>query len=99
MNYKNLFVGLQKITHPETILTTITFPVGAALKKIDSSNFECAELSAVNACLSGATPIIFPDGRVMACIGPVIELNNNHPLLLGNLNSESFEEIIESAGR
>jgi hypothetical protein len=42
-------------------------------------------------------PIIFPNGNVIACIGPPITLPETNPLFLGNLNKESLADIFERA--
>jgi hypothetical protein len=40
-------------------------------------------------------PVIFPNGNVVACIGPPIILPEFNPLFLGNLNKENIEQIFE----
>jgi hypothetical protein len=51
------------------------------------------------ACDAAATPVIFPDGRVMACVGPLIDLPAAHPLVFGNLRERPAEEIFDEAER
>ena len=51
----------------------------------------------MTSCGAGSSPIIFPDGRVIACIGPIIDLTDPHPLVLGNLRHNSLEDILEGA--
>ena len=41
--------------------------------------------------------MVFPDGRVIACIGPIIDLKNQHPLILGNLRENTLAEILDTA--
>lgn len=95
--YQNVLKQLQTITTPRAILTAITFPAGRALVGLTGSKYQRSEEPPVSACPAGSSPIIFPDGRVMACIGPVITLGCSHPLLLGNLRESSLDAILDRA--
>ena len=44
-----------------------------------------------------SSPVIFPNGDVIACIGPPITLPKYNPLYLGNLQKENIGEIFERA--
>ncbi|MCG8529787.1 MAG: hypothetical protein MI749_03890 [Desulfovibrionales bacterium] len=48
-------------------------------------------------CTLGNTPVILPDGRVFACLGPVQALGHVHPLLLGDLNEEPLAVVLDRA--
>ncbi|MCC7174851.1 MAG: SPASM domain-containing protein [Bryobacterales bacterium] len=61
------------------------------------ANYKMTDEPPAGACPSAHTPVIFPDGRVSACIGPVIDLKVKHPLLLGNLREESLARILDAA--
>jgi MoaA/NifB/PqqE/SkfB family radical SAM enzyme len=95
--YKRIVSDLVGVTDPATIMTVITFPVGRALKSVDASRYQRAEEPAQSACLAATAPILFPDGRVIACIGPVINLTSPHPLALGSLREQSLQEILDAA--
>lgn len=96
--YRAIVDRLHEITDDERILTAITFRAGRALKKSGGkSRYETSDDPPRSACAAGASPIIFPDGRVMACIGPVIDLKSSHPLVLGDLRRESLAEILDRA--
>lgn len=95
--YKELLEMLSGITEKGTVLTAITFRAGRALKKLSTSNYETSEEPPVSACSAASSPVIFPDGRVIACIGPVIDLAFPHPLVLGNLRESTLHEILENA--
>jgi MoaA/NifB/PqqE/SkfB family radical SAM enzyme len=95
--YKRIVGDLVEITDPATIMTVITFPVGRALQSVDASRYQRVKEPAQSACLAATAPILFPDGKVVACIGPVINLNTPHPLALGSLREQSLEEILDAA--
>ena len=95
--YKELLDKLSGITEKDTILTAITFRAGRALKNLNASNYETSENPPASACSAASSPVIFPDGRVVACIGPVIDLAFPHPLVLGNLRESTLHEILETA--
>ncbi|MFM7448310.1 MAG: hypothetical protein ACKO24_06915 [Leptolyngbyaceae cyanobacterium] len=84
-------------TSTDTVLTAITFPAGRALKSADLLNYQTTDTPPISACAAGSSPIIFPDGRVIACIGPVIDLASSHPLVLGNLRNEPLSTILDRA--
>ncbi len=95
--YKRLMDELNEFAEGEKIVTVTTFPAGRALKNLNRLNYETIDEPPIYSCTSVSSPIIFPDGRVVACIGPVIDLHSNHPLLLGDLNRNSMEEILDRA--
>lgn len=97
IKYKEIVKKLHEITEMETINTAITFPAGRALKKINMLKYQTSEEPPISACSAGSSPIIFPDGRIIACIGPVIDLPFLHPLILGNLRKNSLYEILDAA--
>ena len=97
IEYNKVLDELNKITSLDTIRTAVTFPVGRALKKITIQNHQITEEPPGSACISGSSPIIFPDGKVVACVGPVIELKSMHPLVLGNLKEKTLSEILDDS--
>ena len=97
--YKKTMDRLQEFTGIDDINTAVTFPVGRALKKLGTLNYQTSEEPPMSACSSSGSPILFPDGRVIACIGPVIDLLSSHPLALGNLREDSLDEILDRAER
>jgi hypothetical protein len=96
-NYKKTINYLTTKVNRDAINTMVTFPVGRALKETDVSRPDTATEAPVSACSSGNSPIIFPDGKVIACIGPVINLKFSHPLVIGNLNQSSVETVFDKA--
>ena len=49
----------------------------------------------ISACAMASSPVIFPDGRVNACIGPILTLTHRHPMCLGNLYQENLSDILD----
>lgn len=95
--YKEILKKLHEITEIDTINTAVTFPAGRALKRLGTSKYMTTEEPPISACSAGSSPIVFPDGRVIACIGPVIDIATSHPLILGNLRESSLSEILDNA--
>ena len=94
--YKKTLKALEEITEPETIKTALTFPVGRALE-IDKPNYVTSKDPPISACSAGSSPIIFPNGNVIGCIGPVINIKSDHPLLLGNLKRNSLKDVLDAS--
>ncbi len=97
IEYKKTLTKLSKIIDEDKIRISIAFPVGRAEKLLKDSNYDTSSEPCVSACTMGSSPIIFPDGNVFACIGPVLTLKNKHPLLLGNVYEEPLETILDRA--
>jgi MoaA/NifB/PqqE/SkfB family radical SAM enzyme len=95
--YLDIMRQLEEIIEPELIYTAITFRAGRALKEGNGHKYEISPMPPLSSCGAGSSPIIFPDGRVIACIGPIIDLKENHPLVLGNLRQNTLDEILEAA--
>ena len=93
--YKKILEDVKKIADEDEIFTAVTFPAGRALKNADKAKYEMTSVPPISACSAGSSPIVFPDGKVIACIGPVIDLKSSHPLILGNLRESSLAEILD----
>lgn len=94
-DYKRVYSELLKLTEPEKIRTGITFPVGRAADIKDDLRYCLSSEPCPEVCQASSSPCIFPDGRVYGCIGPLIELKEQHPLYLGNLREHSVAEILD----
>ena len=88
---------LAQIIAKDKIDTVVTFPVGRGAGLLQIGKFQMTDERPAGACSGLHTPVVFPDGRVVACIGPVIDLRGAHPLLLGNLREQPIEEILCAA--
>jgi MoaA/NifB/PqqE/SkfB family radical SAM enzyme len=95
--YLHILEQLKNMTDPESIYTSITFRAGRALKRGAECGYEMSDDPPESACGAGSAPIILPDGKVVACIGPIVNLRSAHPLWLGNLREEPLTEILDRA--
>jgi organic radical activating enzyme len=86
-----------EITDPEFVNTAIILPVGRAEQKTISTHYRYSSEPSVYACSMASFPILFPNGDVIACIGPPITLPAFNPLHLGNLHTESLGDIFDKA--
>jgi organic radical activating enzyme len=84
-------------TAPENLRIGITFPVGRAARLAATLRYTLGEQPPKEACQAASSPCIFPDGRVFACIGPLLELEGDHPLLLGDLRTTPVGEVLDRA--
>jgi organic radical activating enzyme len=94
--YREILAKVYEIAPSGNVLTSVTLPVGRARMECTLKHQMTREPPA-GACSLGSTPIIFPNGDVSACCGPLIDLPRSHPLALGNLHENSLEEILERA--
>jgi MoaA/NifB/PqqE/SkfB family radical SAM enzyme len=95
--YLQLMDNILEITDKEFINTAIILPVGRAEINPKNTKYKLSLEPAIVACSMASFPIIFPDGKVIACIGPPITLPEYNPLHLGNLQKESIQEIFEKS--
>lgn len=95
--YLALMERLKALVDPNLIYTSITFPVGRAAETVDRSRYTSSPNPPQSACTAGSAPIILPDGRVLACIGPLIQLQTPHPLWLGDLRREPLSVVFDRA--
>jgi organic radical activating enzyme len=95
--YLALMERLTALVDRSLIYTSITFPVGRAAETVDRASYSASAEPPLSACTAGSAPIILPDGRVLACIGPLIQLETPHPLLLGSLRAEPLAAIFDRA--
>ena len=95
--YRSLLARLEDVVEESAIRTFITFPGGRASANASSFRYAMTSECPGTACSSASIPTVFPDGRVFACIGPVIDLRTDHPLLLGNLRETPLAELLDKA--
>jgi organic radical activating enzyme len=94
-DYQRVKSELLELTAPERIRTGITFPVGRASQITSQLKYRVSDCPPKEACQAASSPCIFPDGRVYGCIGPLIGLQHEHPLLLGSLHDSSLADILD----
>lgn len=90
---------LERKIDNDSIFTSVTLPVGRALERLSKDRYQTSEIPSQVSCSSGSTPIIFPDGRILACCGAAIDLPNDHPLILGNIHEMPLGAILDRAER
>jgi MoaA/NifB/PqqE/SkfB family radical SAM enzyme len=95
--YLALMDDILEITDAEFVNTAIILPVGRAEKGTIPSHYKYSNEPAEAACSMASFPILFPNGDVIACIGPPITLPEFNPLYLGNLHKESISDIFDRA--
>lgn len=93
--YQKIIEDLKEIGEDGRISVSITFPVGRAQKRKWHFRYRTATDPTVSACSVASSPVVFPDGKVIACIGPLLTLPHVHPMFLGNLKQETLPEILD----
>ncbi len=95
--FKRLLESLSAMMDPGSIDVALAFPVGRGNSLFRQEDYDEVPDPPQSACPVGSSPIIFPDGRVTACIGPVIGVIHDNPLILGNLYRQTISEIFDRA--
>ena len=95
--YLKIRTELKEIAESYAVKPVKTYPVGRAAQNLTSRDYESSEECSLSACTACSYPIIMPDGRVIACIGPLITLKNQHPLVLGSLREKDLKTILDEA--
>jgi MoaA/NifB/PqqE/SkfB family radical SAM enzyme len=95
--YLDLMQRLKSFVEAEKINTATAMPVGRARFTLQRAHYDLCEQTPVSACANASAPMILPDGRVVACVGPLIALRTAHPLLLGNARISPLSEILDEA--
>ncbi|MFX1394633.1 MAG: radical SAM protein [Promethearchaeota archaeon] len=92
---KSIIKDITKLTSYNKIEITTVFPVGRASQL--NMNKKYTKKPPKIPCLFATTPFIFPNGIVTACIGPLVTLHYNNPLILGDLRNNTLEYILRSS--
>jgi MoaA/NifB/PqqE/SkfB family radical SAM enzyme len=96
--YKEYRARIDEISSTENIQLVITFPAGrASSSNISTSKEFTSKIPCQSRCEAAGAPILFPDGRIIACIGALIALKTQHPMVLGNIRQNSLAEILDRA--
>ena len=95
VEYLRLRDELLDFVDEDQIHVTVTLPVGRASETMDDGQLVLSSEPSKAACSMASYPIIFPNGNVIACIGPPITLPAGHPLFLGNLKKESLSALFD----
>jgi organic radical activating enzyme len=95
--FQKVMEDLAAMGETDSVRVTITLPVGRAQKQAHEASYRTAPEPTVCACPVASSPVIFPNGNVIGCIGPLLTLPPMHPLFLGNLQRETLSEVLERA--
>ena len=95
--FLNLLQELDSIGERDTLRISIIFPVGRAQRRAKRFRYRLAETPPAGACSMASSPVIFPNGDVVACIGPPLTLPHQQPMHLGNALEEPLSEIFDRA--
>jgi hypothetical protein len=87
---------LRQVDSPDDVGITQTYSVGRA-RRLKNKRIRSSDIPAVPPCSRFGDPVVLPDGRVMACAGPLQLQAEENPLFLGSLQEHSLEEILEGA--
>jgi len=88
---------LGSVGETDTLRIAIIFPVGRAQRKAKLFSFRLSSEPPGGACSMASSPVVFPNGNVMACIGPPLTLSPPHPMYLGNALEEPLSMIFDRA--
>lgn len=86
---------LAGIVEEDEVLPALTLPAGRSAGRTRSLR----PVAGPGRCEGADVPLVFPDGRVIACMGMVGGLGPAHPLLLGDAWRTPLEQLLESAER
>jgi len=95
--YRRIYNALLDVTRAETIRTTLTHGSGRRGKVAESGKRRWRLTPPREACASAGAPLILPNGRIVACAGPIMGLACRHALMLGNVREEPLAEILDRA--
>lgn len=96
-DYLALVGKLRELVDSKYIFPIITVPIGRAAQTSGESRHKMSSQPPASACLLSSSPVILPNGKVFACIGPLMNLKSSHPLLLGDLRQNLLAEIFDNA--
>jgi organic radical activating enzyme len=96
-DYLKIIEALEAIGEKMNIRESITLPIGRGKHRSKFLNFQNSSLPPLASCSSASSPVVFPDGKVSACIGPALTFNIGNPLILGNLYTETLTDILDRA--
>ena len=94
VEFKQIVHDLNEIGVGDKIRVSITYPAGRARLKGSCHSYPVAHEPTPGACQVASSPVIYPDGRVISCIGPLLTLPITHPMFLGNLHQECLNDIL-----
>lgn len=95
--HRSFMRRLHRIVDPAHIKTRPIYPAGRARMHEGGLQAGKAAEPSGAACPAPGKPLILPDGRVLACTGPLLKRHKSSPLSLGNLKKESLSSVLDRA--
>ena len=95
--YRKIVRDLYAIGETDTLRISIIFPVGRAQRKAKLFSYQFTPAPPDGACGMASSPVVFPNGDVVACIGPPLTLSREQPMYLGNALEEPLSDIFDRA--
>jgi organic radical activating enzyme len=95
--YRESRRALTDVVDPTLIRTSPIIPAGRAAWRIRPDRFARTSVPPAGPCRAADFPTVFPDGRLIGCMGIVTELPPGHPLRLGHLQAQSLDHILDEA--
>jgi radical SAM family protein len=95
--YVELLGRIAEFAPPERVRPVVTYSAGRALTQLGGCRRSMSRSPSATACSTASAPMIFPDGRVTACIGPIVDHAGPHPLLLGSLRERTLSQLFDAA--
>jgi MoaA/NifB/PqqE/SkfB family radical SAM enzyme len=95
--YRKICSDLQDIVDSKKIISVSTFPSGRAKNTKKTPELKTSDEPPLSACTAGSSPVILPNGNVLACMGPLLDLKRKNPLILGNLKKKPLHEILDES--
>lgn len=97
---RELVERISEFAGADAVSVARVFPVGRAAKTLRGRlQVELTDTPPPFACTMAHSPVILPEGRVVACFGPVVALRHDHPLVLGDARTTPIADLLERAER
>ncbi len=94
--YIDIINKLAEIVDSEQVRTVVTTPSGRASSAGKILQYEMTDCLPQGACGGTTNPVILPSGRVSPCMGPIFELEEDNPMMVGNLFEISLKEVLDA---
>ena len=94
--FKNLYNRTKEILSEEKIRIAVISSTPEK-SKITQRCYKLYSIPYNGACDINNYPVIFPDGNILSCLGPVSMLNSSNPLILGNILQTPIDTVLDNA--
>lgn len=97
LRYREIIGNLKTIVDPSLIRESAVFPAGRAAVTIKPDTYVTTKEYPAGPCTGADFPTVFPDGRIIGCMGMLADVPTDHPLLFGNLREDRLARILDKA--